>query len=109
PTLGRAYRPAHPANPAAVRFPRSSGAIRSTAPSVAAGCQQPAGDDSGLDLAGSLEDVEDSCVTQYPADRIFECEAVAAMDLQRVVGRRPGDPGGQQLGHAGLDVAAPVA
>ena len=35
--------------------------------------------------------------------------AVAAMDLQRVVGVGPGDAGGQQLGHAGLDVAAPVA
>jgi hypothetical protein len=30
------------------------------------------------------------------------------MDLQRIVGSSPGHAGAQQLGHAGLDVAAPV-
>ena len=47
-------------------------------------------------------------VAQHAADRIFQREAVAAVDLQRVVGRRPGDARGEQLGHAGLEVAAPA-
>ena len=40
--------------------------------------------------------------------RIFEREAVAAMDLQGVVGGGPGDARRQQLGHAGLEIAAPA-
>src|SRR5580704_864259 len=70
---------------------------------------EAAGDDLRLDLGGALEDVQDAGVAQHPADRIFEGVAVAAVDLQGVVGVRPGDPCGKQLGHAGLDVAAPAA
>src|SRR5712675_3197140 len=73
---------------------------------IAAG-DEAAGDDLRLDLGGALEDIEDARVAQHPADRIFERVAVAAMDLQRVVGVRPGDPRGEQFGHSGLGVAAP--
>ena len=40
---------------------------------------------------------------------IFEREAVAAVDLQRVIRRRPGHARGQQLGHACFEVAAVAA
>src|SRR5262249_27793619 len=60
-----------------------------------------------LDLGRSLEDVEDARVAQNTAHRIFHGVAVAAVDLQRVVGVAPGHARGQELGHAGLDVAAP--
>ncbi len=60
----------------------------------------------GLDFAGALEDVEDASVGQQAAGDIFHGEAVAAVDLQGVVGGGPGHAGGDQLGHAGLQVAA---
>ncbi len=59
-----------------------------------------------LNLRCPLEDVQDTGITQDPADRIFQRKAVAAVDLQRVVRRRPGHPRAQQLGHPGLEVAA---
>jgi len=52
----------------------------------------------GLDLGGALEDREDARVAKHAADRIFEREAVAAVDLERVVGGGPGGAGGEQLG-----------
>src|SRR5271166_1444849 len=66
--------------------------------------EQAAGDDLRLDLGSALEDVEDAGVAENPAYRIFERVAVAAVDLQGVVGIRPGDPRGEQFGHPGLDV-----
>ena len=52
---------------------------------IAAG-DEAAGDDLRLDLGGALEDVEDAGVAQDAADRVFEGIAVAAVDLQSVVG-----------------------
>ena len=39
------------------------------------------GDDLGLNFAGPFEDVENACVTQDAADWVFQCKAVAAVDL----------------------------
>ena len=39
-------------------------------------------------------------------NRVFQRKAVAAMDLQGIVGGRPGNPRTEQLGHAGFQVAA---
>ena len=52
--------------------------------------------------AAPSEDREDARVTQNPADRIFQREAIATVNLERIVGSSPGNPGGEQLGHAGL-------
>ena len=49
--------------------------------------EQAAGDDLGLDFGGALEDREDAGVAEHAADRVFEGEAVAAVDLQGVVGQ----------------------
>src|SRR5690606_35838515 len=54
----------------------------------------------------ALKNVEDTRIAQHTADRIFERKAVAAMDLQRVVRRAPGDAGAKQLRHTGFKVAA---
>jgi len=43
----------------------------------------------GLDLGGALEDRQDARVAQHAAHRIFKREAVAAMDLERIVGGGP--------------------
>jgi hypothetical protein len=48
--------------------------------------QQSPRDDLRLDLGGTLEDVEDPRIAQDAADPVFQREAVAAVDLQRVVG-----------------------
>src|SRR6185437_16401396 len=85
------------------------GAAYRDCPRLVPSGQQAAGDDMGLDLSGALEDVEDAGVAEDAADRVFEGVAVAAMDLQRVVGIGPGGARGDQLRHAGLDVAAPLA
>src|SRR5579883_2569857 len=71
--------------------------------------EEPAGDDIGLDLGRALEDVADARIAEHAADRIFERVAIAAMDLERVVGIGPGGARGQELRHPGLDVAAAVA
>ena len=52
--------------------------------------------------------VEDAGIAQDARDRKFEREAVAAVDLYGVVGRGPRHPRGEQLGHAGLEIAAPA-
>src|SRR6056297_3900295 len=44
--------------------------------------EQAAGDHLGLDLRGTLEDVEDARVAEDAADVVFQRKAVAAMDLQ---------------------------
>src|SRR5262249_54457386 len=68
--------------------------------------EQPARDHLRLDLRRALEDVEDARVAENARDRKLEREAVAAVDLDRIVGVGPGDAGGEQLRHAGLEVAA---
>jgi hypothetical protein len=61
-----------------------------------------------MTLRRALEDVEDARIAQHAGDRVFQRKAVAAMDLQRVVGAGPGDARAEQLGHAGFEVAAPL-
>src|SRR5712692_9931537 len=75
------------------------------AQSIAA-VQEPPRNHLRLDLRCALEDREDAGIAQEPRRREFEREAVAAVDLHRIVGGRPGDAGGEQLGHAGLEIAA---
>ena len=70
--------------------------------------QQPPCDHLRLDLGRTLEDVEDARVAQHAADLVLGGVAVAAVDLERVVGAGPGDGSTQQLGEAGLEVAAAV-
>src|SRR5690606_19721975 len=67
------------------------------------------GDHLRLDLRRTLEDAENARVAQYPADRVFQGETVAPVNLQGVVGRGPRYAGGEKLGHARLEVAAPPA
>src|ERR1700722_10609695 len=55
------------------------------------------GDHQLLDLVGSLADREDLRVAVEPADRILLDVAVAAMDLERLVGRVNGEPPALQL------------
>src|SRR6185369_8282039 len=74
-----------------------------------ASLDKPAADHLGLDLGCALEDVEYARIAEHAADRIFHRITIAAVDLQRVVGIRPGDSRGEQLGHSGLDIAAAVA
>src|SRR3546814_20804090 len=68
--------------------------------------RQAARDHLRLNLCRALEDVEDARVAQDAADLIFQRIAVAAVDLQRRVGVRPGGARGEQLGHPGFYVAA---
>ncbi len=68
--------------------------------------EQAPRDHMRLDFRRALEDRQDARIAQDTADRVFEREAVAAMDLQRIVGRRPRQARGKQLGHAGLQIAA---
>src|ERR1700676_1918248 len=71
--------------------------------------QQTSTDDLRLNFSCAFEDVQDTRVTKNATDLKLERIAVAAMNLQRAVCIRPGDASGDQLGHASLDVAAPVA
>src|ERR1700730_3746831 len=83
--------------------------LTSTKFALVAPGKQAAGEHMRLDLGGAFEDVEDACIAEHAADAIFHGIAVAAVDLQRIVGIGPGGARGEQLRHAGLDVAAPVA
>src|SRR5690606_7595688 len=84
-------------------------AVSAQASASVAALKQAAGDHLRLDFGGALEDIEDARVAEHATHRIFEREAVAAMNLERVVGRRPGDARGKKLGHARLKIAAPSA
>ena len=55
-------------------------------PSALVSAQQPPGNDLGLDFGGAFEDVEDARVDQHPADGELLGVAVAAVDLQGVIG-----------------------
>ena len=88
--------------------PSPQGSAASAAGPSIAPFQQPSRDYLRLDFRRALEDVEDARVAEDARDRIFQREAVAAVDLQRVVRGRPGDARAQQLGHAGFEVAAPA-
>ena len=56
--------------------------------------EQAPRDHLGLDLGGALEDVEDAGVAEHAADLVLLGIAIAAVDLQRVVGvgKGPLDP-----------------
>src|SRR6516165_6991652 len=69
------------------------GGARLTPPELVAAFEQAPRDHLRLDLGCALEDVEDAGVAEHARDRIFEREAVAAVDLERIVGRGPGDAG----------------
>src|SRR5262249_47839854 len=69
-------------------------------------CEQPPRDDLRLDFRRALENAENAGVAEDARDRKLEREAVAAVDLHGVVGIGPGDAGGQELRHAGLEIAA---
>src|SRR5665213_2039830 len=66
--------------------------------------QQPARDHLRLNFGGTLENIEDAGVAQNARDREFEREAVAAVDLQRVVGIGPRDARTEQFCHAGFQI-----
>src|ERR1041385_2891020 len=71
--------------------------------------QQSSRDNLRLYFRGALKDIENACVAEDARDRVFGGVAVAAVDLERVVGIGPGGPRGRQLRHASLDVPAAVA
>src|SRR4029079_547250 len=70
--------------------------------------EQTPRDDLRLDFCRALENIQDARIAKHAADRILEREAVAAMNLQRVVGVSPGDTRTQQLGHTGFEIATPA-
>ena len=70
--------------------------------------EKAAGDHLRLDLSRPFENIENARVAKNARDGIFEGEAIAAMDLENVVGRRPGDARAQQLRHASFNIAALV-
>ena len=67
---------------------------------------EPPRDDLRLNFRRAFENIEDAGVAEHARDRIFEREAVAAVNLQRIVRGRPGDARAQELRHAGLKIAA---
>lgn len=68
--------------------------------------EHAAGDDHGLHLASALENIEDTGILQNAANRIFQREAIAAMDLNGVIGGCPCDARAEELCHAGFEVTA---
>ena len=67
--------------------------------------QQPPRAHLRLDLSRTLEDIQDARVAQHAADLVLRGVAVAAVDLERVVGAGPGDGCTQEPGAAGLEIA----
>ena len=63
---------------------------RPTAGCLVSAFDQAAGDDHGLNLAGTFENVQDTGILKDAADRVFERKAIAAMDLDGIVGGGPG-------------------
>src|SRR6516165_6494377 len=68
--------------------------------------EQSSRNDLRLDFGGALEDAEDAGVAENARNRELKREAVSPMDLHRIVGRTPGDPRREQLGHPRLQIAA---
>src|SRR5688572_8868353 len=63
-----------------------------------------AANDQPLDLAGALVDLGDLSVAIMTFYRIILDVAVAAMDLNGLIGHEHRDLGGEELGHGGLFV-----
>ena len=59
-----------------------------------------------MDLGCALENAENAGIAKDARDRKLERETVAAVNLHGVIGIGPGDAGGQELRHAGLEIAA---
>src|ERR1019366_2545488 len=70
--------------------------------------EQPPRDDHALDLGGALHDLEHLGVAEGAGHRVLAHDAVAAMDLDRLVRRLHGPLGGEQLGHRRLLVERPA-
>ena len=68
--------------------------------------QQAAGDDQPLDLVGALADHHQRGVAVVALDRQLGGVADAAVDAHRLGGQLERGLAGEELGHAGLDVAA---
>src|SRR4051812_35530882 len=64
--------------------------------------QQVAGDDDAHDLVGAFEDLVHPQIAQIALDREILEIAVAAMQLQRLVGDMKTGIGGEALGHRAL-------
>src|SRR5436305_14645532 len=79
----------------------------STAIRVSSGLgEHPVGDHHLLDLAGALVDLGDAGVAEVALDVVLLGVAVAAVDLQRLVGDPLGHLGGEQLGLGGFEGVA---
>src|SRR3546814_13989818 len=94
---------------AAVGGVKSQPPPSSRRPASVAAFKETAGDDLGLNFGSALEDVEDARIAKDAADLEFKREAVAAVDLQRLVGGRPGDAGGKKFRHAHFHITQPFA
>src|SRR5690606_25139129 len=70
--------------------------------------EQPLGDHLRLDLIGALKDREHTRVDEEPRRGVFDGETVAAVDLNVRVGGLPCRARRKELGHAGLEIAAPL-
>src|SRR6478672_9030887 len=81
----------------------ADGAAVATAIGVPPGLrlEHPVGDHHLLDLAGPLVDLGDAGVAEVALDVVFLGVAVAAVDLQRLVGHPLGHLGGVELGVGG--------
>src|SRR5580704_5522017 len=71
--------------------------------------QQVAGDDDAHDLVGAFEDLVDAQVAQIALDREILEVAVAAMQLQRLVGDMETGIGREALGHRAVQGRLGVA
>src|SRR5579883_1531335 len=69
--------------------------------------EQPPRDHLCLNFGSAFKNIEDPRVAQNARNWKLEGKAVAAVYLHGVVGRRPGDPCGEQFCHAGIEIAAP--
>src|SRR6202044_2572076 len=75
-------------------------------PVQAAALAELGGDDVALDLVGALADDHQGGVAEVALDVVLGGVAVAAVDPDRVQRHLHRDLGGEELGHAGLHVAA---
>src|ERR1700688_2864022 len=86
-----------------------AGGIRARAPRRSGLVEHPVGDHHLLDLAGALVDLGDTGVAEVALDVVLARVAVAAVDLQRLVGDPLRHLGREELGLRGLErVALPL-
>src|SRR5260370_24929327 len=86
-----------------------AGGIRGRAPRRSGLVEHPVGDHHLLDLAGALVDLGNTGVAEVALDVVLARVAVAAVDLQRLVGDALRHLGREELGLRGLErVALPL-